>query len=233
MHRTALVLVGALSAATLAPEALAQLSSNFVAPGFRGDTNTEYSQWENFTSAYTPGPAGNAPDVETSGGGQLFQLEQPTAPPMGVPLPPITISSANNIYTGWQVGDFALTDDAPGDIQTVSLQVAASGMRFDWDGFTLDYGGGIVAPDMISALFDEQVVIPTPGGNVTSYNQVYRLTWDLSPFGDDVTGYTVDFATVESSISLDAIALDVAFVPTPGVLAAFGLAGLGLTRRRR
>lgn len=231
---TSSLLAATIAGTVIASSASAQLSLNFEAPAYRGDANTAYSQWESFTTEYTPTLVGNAPDVASGAGGEVLQLTQPQPNPAG-PFgePPIGILSNNNLYTGWQVGDFSLTGAVTGDLQTLTLQVASSGNRFNWSEFTLEGGGSSIAPTLVEELFADQFEQPFPGGTVTIYNQVYRLTWDVSGNADEILDFAVDFATDESSISLDAVALDVAFAPAPGAGVLLAVGGLGLLRRRR
>jgi hypothetical protein len=57
-------------------------------------------------------------------------------------------------------------------------------------------------------------------------------TWNTSFVPFAATGFRVEFTAAAGSMSLDAVRLDLNYVPAPGAIALIGLAALTARRRR-
>jgi hypothetical protein len=195
-----------------------------------GDANSVHAQWEVFTDAYsTPGnlpdvagsfPAsgspsgaaavliGNTSSAFLTGGGNIYSFAAPTS---------FTVTVPNyGLGAGWNSRFVA--------------QIQNQGSLLDFSSVRLSYDGGNQLLPYDYA--DELVGAPAPEN---------LFAWDLAGFNP--SSFTLTFNASASSMSLDALAVDTftqqgAFapmgVPEPatGALAALGLLGTLVARRR-
>ncbi|MEM6602161.1 MAG: autotransporter-associated beta strand repeat-containing protein, partial [Verrucomicrobiota bacterium] len=176
-----------------------ELFPDSLTPGFRGDTGTEYSEWDIFFDPYL-GP--NFGDVAAA----------TSAPTITQDLNPSAfITSSFNIYDfAGQVG-FTLQNDvsatigaSAGPVNTIVLQLQSQGNFFDYDTIQLNYGpsySNSVSP--VNLISESRVILGGFGGFV---NKV-ALQWDLTGLG--IEDYTITFRSASSSTSLDIAELDV------------------------
>lgn len=177
-----------------------------------------YAEWDRFTSASGP----NAPDVGTYVGGSFAA----SAPSWNVfdREPNSFVTGGGNIYSigaivapEVQVPSFGL---GAGYVTTVFLQVRTQGTELDPQSVLL---GGVAS---IQATELYRQTLGGFGGAIV--DTLFRF--ELS---GSVSGYTIQFQSLSSSMSLDRVAVDTfTTVPAPGV-ACMALVGLGLANRRR
>ena len=240
MHRKILFI----AAATIGSVTASGLAGFTVeaAPTWRGDANTAYYNWETFTSAdgYTDGPnfPGNVPGPP-SGDALLFNFGT-NGPPSGPGWPGTgaVIASSGNIYG--VSGQLNIHAYGYGNaIQDVVFNAATFGTQIDFDSvqLALEFAGGGGTQISLAGLglinYTEDFPAPGPPGNVATVDNI-SWSYDLSGFSD-VSAVGLIFTSDTTNMSLDAFSMDLRFaaIPSPGVLAVFGLAGLAGRRRRR
>lgn len=220
------------SAVAVAVPALALLGftssalANFVVPDgtnyawTRGVTpNSAYAQWDVFTS--TTGP--NTPDVGSFAGGTFG-----SGAPNWNTFDRNTfsfITGGGNIYSF--AGVVAPQVDVPnfglgaGYSTTILLQTRIQGTEID--PATVLIGG--VAPVQVTELLRQ------PLGGFGGF--LVDTLWRFELPGN-ASGYTIQFAALGSSMSLDRVAVDTfAVVPAPGAAGLMAIGGLVASRRRR
>ncbi len=200
-------------------------SSFFVAPDFRGANGgafSTYTGWESFTTAV--GAPGNAGDLAgSSPNARLFQSD-----------PLATVIGSGNLYNqnGKSLFELQYANTPARSIDKVVFQVRTSGNELDYTSFGLKYTGSTLAgtrTELERTAFGGPPGTPGSGFSVTS-----RYSWDLP--NDYAGDFTVGFGSADISVSFDAAALDVAFVPEPSTWALFGVGAaalIGVVNRRR
>lgn len=182
----------------------------------RGDVGTTYAHWEVFDN--TSLPLDNTPDAGLSGAVVNNHVTNHTT----------AFIVGDNIYSFSEVADFTNTiqKDAftPGPV-TVALQLATRGNLLDLSSIVLGIGGVETLYDSATLLFEDSL------GSQGDINE-YLFLWTLA---SDIVFYQFDFNSVSSSLSLDAISVDIgpAAVPVPAAVWLFGSALLGLVGVRR
>jgi hypothetical protein len=206
-------------------------SAGFIAeevPGWRGDTDTVWYEWESFTSAAAAtGP--NFPNNEPfpSGNALLFNFGSGAL-----------ISGDGNIY-GFggplNIHTYAYTQS---DAQEVMANVSLHGTEMLYDQVMLVWNDGIEGGEE-GAVFAASSMnyweeVDYGGGNIGAIANV-SWSFDLSGISADVRQVGLLFTTSGPHSSLDAVSLDlrVAAVPSPAGIAILGLAAVARRRRRR
>jgi len=166
--------------------------TNSEVPAFRGQANTEFAGWEVFTD---PFPGDNQPDDPATTADDAV-IAQTT--------PGALITSTGNIYNPAGAPHFVVSDNVPGDLQEVVLQVATQGTPLDYGSFVLTFAASDgstqqLVPASTSTLWNT-------GGTVED-----RFDWDLSGVSDEILAYTIDFEAAGPHLSLDAVLLDTRF----------------------
>jgi hypothetical protein len=220
-------------AAAAACVVVSTASAGFVvedAPAWRGDANTSYYSWEDFTSAdgYMNGP--NFPDNEPfpSGNALLFNFGSGA-----------TIAGSGNIYAFGGSLNIHTYGYADSDITDAVFNFATLGTQIDFSSVMLAWSDGIDG--------GESGMIPAGSGSL-NYSEEFEfgpgqmgyidnVSWsfDLSSIDADVREVGLIWSSDTINISLDAASMDLRFgaVPAPGALALIGLAGVAGRRRRR
>lgn len=172
---------------------------NFEPPPWAGQPNTEFSEWDAFTSAFG---AGNAPDVAGSTGNALLQQLTPGA----------TLTGTLNIYNPAGASVFTVTDSFSQPVADVVFEATASGTQFDVDSVKLEFveGGQIVS--LATAREELLRVSGGFGDTVTS-----RWSWRLR--GHNVDSLVIRCAATGPHCSLTVARLDVRFKPDASDLA--------------
>ncbi|MAD78874.1 MAG: hypothetical protein CMJ51_05830 [Planctomycetaceae bacterium] len=182
-------------------------------PGWRGDANTAFAQWDSFTSA-TGGP--NA--AEQGGGWNLFNFGSGAI-----------IASSGNLYGAGGALDIHVY---PAAAPLYNMQEAVVNISFA--GNPIDVNN---VRALVGTAEDGTFVTGTPefrGGDGGFSPQTYAFTFDLSSVAFGFQGLSFFFDSELANSSLDAISIDVLgqAVPAPGALALLGLAGFARGRRR-
>jgi|688.fasta_scaffold00180_65 hypothetical protein len=170
--------------------------ANFIVPGFRGSGNSTYQEWNTFTSALG---GINVPDVASSNSNGLASLVQA--------IPGAFVTSGGNIYSpGSQVSfQVAVPDYGLGAsfLTTAILQIRTQGTLPDVSGATFN---GLLADST-------EMLSETPLGGFGGFLRDWRIQWN------DVSGNlainSIVFSSVETSMSLDRIAVDTITSPIP------------------
>jgi hypothetical protein len=175
----------------LAGTALAGFTNPYVPP-YRGAPDTEFSGWESFTSAHM---GANYPDdpASTSDDAVIFQTT------------PGAFLSAGNIYSFSSASTFELHDTVPGDLQQVALQVSTKGTELDYGNVRLQFvdSSGSVQQLRFTS-YTQLAYTPSVGVDVESL-----FEWDLTGLADNVAAFQILFEASTTSLSLDAVLLDV------------------------
>ncbi len=204
------------SAAACAPS-LAGLVNPLIAP-WAGGASAQFAQWDSFTSANgganAPDSAGSAPfslmnfstDAFIAGSGNIYG-----------PASPLFVM----IMGGTRGGQTPL--QIVMNVATAGTFIAPGGVRlslFDNLGNSMSLSPG--APDI-------RYEAPTPpqgAARTTAY------TWNTANMPFNATGFRIEITGGPGNMALDAVRLDINYVPAPGAIAVIGLATL-VSRRRR
>lgn len=196
----------------------------------RGASGTLYAGWNVFTDDADPGLVDTTPDVLAStliGGGTTAG---PAAAAIGdgpfrvteAGTPGTFLTSGGNIYNPSFATAFTVTiGGAPANSPVrVALQVRTQGSELDYAGVTLNG---------LSAATTTELARSALGGFGGALVDTL-FVWTLAA-GVDL--YAINFAAAESSVSLDALTVDVAPVPLPLPAVLLGSAVAGLAGLRR
>ena len=195
---------------------------NPLSPSWRATAGTQYLGWENFVSAYG---GANLPDVIGSNNlGALYNFGTGAV-----------LTSTQNIYgtTGplfiSMLGGMATASKNPLE---VVLNVSAAGSVIDLNSIALtlmDNGGGVLRlnPRLTEIRSDQPFSF---GGRV----QTLAFSWNLQPNLIAATQWQINISSTGPNTSLDAVSLDMNFIPTPGALSVLAmLCGVGVNCGRR
>jgi hypothetical protein len=174
---------------------LTAATNGFVAPLFRGTANSQFGYWETFTVAQgEPGNAADQPDATT--GAKLYQTDTNAF-----------LTGGGNIYN-MATSSFKLADATPFELGTVVLQTRTIGSELDYSSVSLVYtnDGGT---HLLAPLFREE--LNRASGQGYSVSSLWQ--WDLS--GLRASNYALVFYAGGSSLSFDALTLDVADTFSP------------------
>ena len=192
---------------------------NPLIPAWAGSINSQVAAWESFTQASgganLPDQAGSspfslmnfAPGSFITGTGNIYSINAP----LYVMIMGGTLGNANSPVQVVMNVATAGTLISPGSVR-LSL--------FDNAGNSLS-----LAP----ALSEIRADAPAqPQGSI----RTVAYTWNTAFVPFAATGFRVEFAAAAGSMSLDAVRLDLNYVPAPGAIALIGLAALTARRRR-
>ena len=196
-------------------------------PAWRGDANTSYYMWEDFTSAdgHTDGPNFPGNEAIPSGDGLLFNFGFDAV-----------ISGSNNIYGFGGALNIHTYGYADADIQQAVFNFSTMGTEIGYSGAMLAWRDGIENGEsgLIMPVFEYDInyyeeVEFGPG----QFGAIVNVSWsfDLSDIDADIREVGLIWTSDTVNISLDAATMDLQYIPAPGALALLGLAGI--TRRRR
>ncbi|MEM7401338.1 MAG: hypothetical protein AAF304_05250 [Pseudomonadota bacterium] len=239
MNLKKLMLAVVLTVMTLATVPAYAVSASFQDPATaswgswnRGDTGTVYVHWEEFDDC-TPGIPFCLANPDTVPDEGNFGASTSVVDPLD-PTAFVTGSGAGgNIYTFSGVQDFDVTvtpiSPISGPEIRIALQIAILGTDIDESTIMLNGIG-----------FDSRTTLETqpPNPQFGGVDNEYLYLWTLTD-GVDYTGsvnnFLFDLTASGSSLSLDALAVDIAAVPVPAAVWLFGsalLGFLGIGRRR-
>ncbi|MCH2161901.1 MAG: hypothetical protein MK085_08525 [Phycisphaerales bacterium] len=202
----------------LAGTAAADLVNPLV-PDWRGDADTAYYQWDSFTQSF------GAPNF-------------PTAPP-GPPAVGLynfesgaTIADSGNLYgaNGLNIHIYPMSEAPSAPPMTAVLNISTMGTTLSPD-TVQGYLGPPMAGGQYFDFVSSEVRFEQSMGEM-GVMRTMAFTFDFSDWSGGDTTFGFFFKGEMPHISLDAVSLDLNFVPAPGALALIGLAGLGSRRRR-
>lgn len=207
-------------AAALAASAQAGFTNPLI-PSWAGGPNTQYAAWESFTQ---PGGGPNLPDQAGSAPFSLMNY-----------APGAFITSTGNLYgagaplfismMGGTQGNAASPIDVVLNVSTAGSTINMSSVRL----WLFDGSGNVsfFSPTTSEIRFDA----PSPPQGSA---QTVAFTWSVPSTAFAASGWRVEFAASAVNMSLDAVRVDLQYVPAPGALALLGIAAaMGARRRRR
>lgn len=171
-------------------------TADLIAPGFRGSGNSTYQEWNTFTSALG---GINVPDVASSNPNGLASLVQS--------IPGAFVTSGGNVYSpGSQVSfNIEVPDYGLGAsfLTTAILQIRTQGTLPNVSGAMFN---GLL-PDSTEMLSE------TPLGGFGGFLRDWRIQWNGVSGNAGLN--SIVFSSVETSMSLDRIAVDTITSPVP------------------
>ncbi|HMM77454.1 MAG TPA: hypothetical protein PJ986_17255 [Gammaproteobacteria bacterium] len=196
----------------------------------RGDVGSFYAGWDLSTDVADPGVIDNSPDLLAStliGGGTTAgpAVASIGAGPFRVAEQPVSgafIISSGNIYNPTAATSFVV--DVGGAASAGPVRVA---LQVRTLGNELDYAG-VRVNGVLAAAYTELGREPFPGPGGSTVDSLF--VWTLAA-GADLYSFT--FNAAQSSMSLDALTVDVAPVPLPAPIVLLGSAVAGLAAWRR
>jgi hypothetical protein len=183
---------------------------NPLIPSWSGGANTQRAQWDSFTQ---PSGGANVPDQAGSSPFSLFNFG-----------PGAFITGSGNIYSQNGVLSIMLMGGTLNNVATAGSTLNLSSVRltlFDNIGNSMS-----IAP----ALSELRADSPTPPQGAA---QTWAFTWNTAGVPLTATGFRVEFSAGAPSMSLDAVRLDMQYIPAPGAFALVAAAGIVARRRRR
>lgn len=188
----------------------------FVVPGFRGQADTTFAGWENFSVAV--GAPGNAGDQAGShAGSTLWQI-----------APGALVLGSGNIYNGSEASLFEVRYDSAGPVETVVLQMRTLGTELAYDSVRL-VAVGSEGPISLAATrteLDRVTFGPPPPAPGSGFGVSSSWTWDVSALG--VQDFVLSIPAAEINLSLDSATLDVQLVPEAGPVTLLVMGGVVL-----
>lgn len=215
MRLCALPIVALVATASVAEAGLV----NPLIPAWAGQPFTQTATWNVFTQA-TGGA--NLPDGVGSSPFSLMNF-----------APGATIDASGNIVGASSPLYVMVTGGTRGNQQSpidVVMNVATEGSVLAYANTRLtlfDAAGASIS----LAPASYEIRYSAPAG--TGVAQTVAFVWSLGSPSLAASGFRVEFLASASGMTLDAVRLDLQYVPGPGPLAALALAGLSGRRRRR
>lgn len=207
-------------AAALAASAHAGFTNPLI-PAWAGGPNTQYAAWESFTQ---PGGGPNLPDQAGSAPFSLMNY-----------APGAFITSTGNLYGAGAPLFISMMGGTQGNAASpinVVLNVSTAGSTINMSSVRLwlfDGSGNVsfFAPTTSEIRFDA----PSPPQGSA---QNVAFTWSLGSTAFAASGWRIEFGASAVNMALDAVRVDLQYVPAPGALALVGIAAaMGARRRRR
>ena len=193
---------------------------NPLIPSWSGGPNTQFAQWDSFTQA---SGGANIPDAAGSSAFSLMNF-----------APGSFVTGAGNIYSintalylmimGGTLGNAASPTQVVMNVATAGSLLNTAGVRlslFDNVGNSMQ-----LAPSISQLRADAPA---QPQGAI----QTWAFTWNITSVPFQASGFRVEFGASAPSMSLDAVRLDMQYVPAPGALALLAISAFTAGRRRR
>ena len=213
------IYVSMLAVAAVSVSAHAGLVNPLI-PSWSGGANTQRAQWDSFTQ---PSGGANVPDLAGSSPFSLFNFG-----------PGAFVTGGGNIYSQTGVLSIMLMGGTPNNASTpaqVVMNVATAGSTLNLASVRLwlfDNSGNSMS--IAPALSELRADSPTPPQGAA---QTWAFTWNTAGIPLTASGFRVEFAASAPSMSLDAVRLDMQYVPAPGAFALLAISGMTAFRRRR
>ncbi len=213
------IYVSMLAVAAVSVSAHAGLVNPLI-PSWSGGANTQRAQWDSFTQ---PSGGANVPDLAGSSPFSLFNFG-----------PGAFVTGGGNIYSQTGVLSIMLMGGTPNNASTpaqVVMNVATAGSTLNLASVRLSLFDNIGnAISIAPALSELRADSPTPPQGAA---QTWAFTWNTAGIPLTASGFRVEFAASAPSMSLDAVRLDMQYVPAPGAFALLAISGMTAFRRRR
>ncbi len=210
---------GIATAACVAASASAGLVNPLI-PGWAGQPQTQFASWESFTQA---GGGANLPDQAGSAAYSLMNYSSGAF-----------ITGSGNIYgagsplfimiMGGTLGNSVTPKEVVMNVATAGSVLNPSSVRL----WLFDNAGnfGFAAPTTSELRADA----PSPPQGSA---QTWAFTWSIANPTFVATGFRLEFLASAANMSLDAVRVDMNYIPAPGAFALLAGAGLLASRRRR
>lgn len=210
---------GIATAACVAASASAGLVNPLI-PGWAGGPQTQYAAWESFTQA---GGGANVPDQAGSAPFSLMNYSSGAF-----------ITGGGNIYgagsplfimvMGGTLGNSATPTEVVMNVATAGSVLNPSSVRL----WLFDNAGnyGFASPSASELRADA----PSPPQGSA---QTWAFSWTIANPTFVATGFRVEFLASAANMSLDAVRVDINYIPAPGAFSLLAGAGLLAGRRRR
>lgn len=191
---------------------------NPLVPTWAGGAFSQFAQWDSFTSAFgglnLPDTAGSAafslmnfsPDAFITGSGNLYGPN--------TPLYVMVMGSALAGQTPFQV---------VANIATAGNFIPAGGVQLV---FFNNLGNSITINPTATEVRSESPTPPAGAARTTAF------VFDTTAVTFAATGFRLQVNGAPSNMALDALRLDLGYVPAPGAFALLGLAAFASRRRR-
>jgi hypothetical protein len=203
--------------ATTASSAFAGLVNPLIAP-WAGSGAAQFAQWDSFTSAFgganLPDTAGSrpfslmnfSPDAFITGAGNIYG-----------PSSPLAIMIMGGTSAGQTPSQVVM------NVATLGNPIPPTGVRLS----LFDNMGNSISLAPASTEVRSDAPVPPQGSART-----VAYTWNTASMPFAATGFRIDINGAPSNMSLDAVRLDLNFVPAPGAFAIMAVAAMGSRRRR-
>lgn len=195
--------------------------TNPLIPSWAGGPNTQHAGWESFTQA------GGGPNLPDQSGSAPFSLMNYA--------PGAFITGTGNLYGSGAPLFISMMGGTQGNAASpisVVLNVSTAGSTLNMSSVRLwlfDSAGNVAfAPPTSSEIrFDA----PSPPQG-SAQNVAFVWTAPATSFA--ASGWRIEFSASAANMSLDAVRVDIQYVPAPGGMALAGIAtAMGARRRRR
>lgn len=206
---------------TVIPEADADFVNPLV-PSWRASAQSDFYGWESFTSAFGGPNLPNYPGTESSAA--LFNFGSGAI-----------ITGTGNLYAAGGPLFVQVYGGLSSQVDEVVVNLSTIGTLLNFSSVRLvlaDNSGN--SASLAANATELRSDAPAPGGQ--GQIQTNAFSWQVSNVPFTATHFTLEFASASVNLSLDAVSMDVHYVPAPGAMALVALAGLcGLRgcRRRR
>ena len=193
---------------------------NPLIPSWSGAPNTQFAQWDSFTQA---SGGANIPDAAGSSPFSLMNF-----------APGAFVTGSGNLYSintalylmimGGTLGNAASPTQVVMNVATAGSVLNTAGVRLS----LFDNTGNLIqfAPSSSELRADAPA---QPQGAI----QTWAFTWNITSVPFQASGFRVEFGASAPSMSLDAVRLDMQYVPAPGALALLAISAFTAGRRRR
>ena len=204
---------------SLASSATADLV-NPLAPDWRGDAETSYYQWDSFTQAFGAPNFPSVPPGPPAVGLYNFQAGA-------------VIAGSGNLYgsNGLNIHIYPMNESPAAPPMMAVLNISTLGTTLSPETVQGYLGASTGGGEYFDAVSSEVRFEQSMGE--MGVMQTLAFTFDFSDWDGGDTTFGFFFRGETPNISLDAVSLDLNYVPAPGALALLGFAGLGARRRRR
>lgn len=195
---------------------------NPLIPAWAGAPGTQSAQWDSFTQA---SGGANLPDTAGSSPFSLMNF-----------APGAFITGSGNLYSMssalyCMVMGGTLGNGTNGSPTQVIMNIATAGSVLNLSSVKLSLfdnsGSSLTLSPSASSLRADAPA--QPQGSI----QTWAFTWNIGSLPISATGFRFEFAASAPSMSLDAVRVDLQYVPAPGAIVLLAISAATLRRRRR
>ena len=200
----------------------ASASADFInpqVPVWRGSPNSDFYGWESFTSPFGGPNLTNYAGTEANAA--LFNFG-----------PGAFITSTGNLYGASNPLSISIYAGLTAQVTEVILNLSTIGTIINTNSVRLDISDNNGNTISVNPAFMElRSDTAAPGGQGQIQTRAFR--WMLQGLPFPATRFELGFNSQTNNISLDAVSVDIHYVPMPGVFAILASSALIATRPRR